>query len=44
MSYCGSMGYSAYGPAERKGGRIFEINERNTAAISTRMVYAESLR
>lgn len=43
LSYCASMGYSAYGPASRKGGRVFTVRENNTSVIETEMVYAENI-
>ena len=39
MCNVGSAGYSAYGSAELRGGRIVDLNEQNPGQISTRMAY-----
>lgn len=43
LSTDGSIGYSAYGDNERRGVRIFEVNENNTADVKTRMLYCKDL-
>lgn len=40
----GSIGYSAYGDNERRGARVFEINENDTSKINTRMVYINDIK
>lgn len=39
----GSIGYSAYGDNERRGARVFELNENEPDNIVTRMVYVNEL-
>lgn len=36
-------GYSLYGTDEIRGGRVFEIDEKNTENINTYMVYYKDL-
>lgn len=37
----GSIGYRAYGDNERRGGRVFEIDENDPQNFTTRMVYSK---
>ena len=39
----GSIGYSAYGDADTRGGRIYEIDEKDPYAFTTRMVHTIDL-
>ena len=43
LSTDGSIGYSAYGDNERRGARVFEINENDPATVKTRMIYCRDL-
>lgn len=39
----GSIGYTAYGDNERRGARVFEINESSPDNINTKMIYCRDL-
>lgn len=43
MTLDACAGYSPYGTAELRGGRVFEIDENNTAKIKTYMVHYQNL-